>query len=159
MKPDLKTLRFTRLLTEHIPAILEIEQRVNGAAWSEQSFKNELDQAASSFLVALLDGKLVAYGGCWHVVDEAHVTTIAVDPNHRRLGIGERLMVALLETACDAGMTCSTLEVRASNTAAIAMYEKLGFRQAAVRKGYYPDNRENAIVMWLHGLGHWETPS
>ena len=93
------------------------------------------------------------------VVDEAHITTIAVAPDRHRMGIGERLVVDLLLRARERGMVCSTLEVRAGNLAAIGLYEKLGYVRSAVRKRYYPDNHEDAVVMWLEGLESWEPPT
>jgi ribosomal-protein-alanine N-acetyltransferase len=154
----MKTLRFEPLQESHIPAILEIEKTSNTAPWSERSFKNELDHKHGIFLVGLLLGEVVAYGGVWLVVDEAHVTTIAVAEEHRRQGIGRRLMIELLEKAKAQGMVCSTLEVRASNEGAIKMYEGFGYTVAATRKGYYPDNKEDAVVMWLYNLDTWEPP-
>ncbi|MBS1705014.1 MAG: ribosomal protein S18-alanine N-acetyltransferase [Armatimonadetes bacterium] len=145
-------IRFAALAEEHIPAILEIESKVNSAPWSDRSFRHEITHKDSVFLVMLSDGNVVGYGGIWLVVDEAHVTTIAVSSDYQNQGLGTRLMVELLERAKDAGMTCATLEVRAGNAPAIHLYEKLGFQQAAVRKGYYPDNREDAVVMWLYDL-------
>ena len=105
-----------------------------------------------------MQGEVVAYGGIWLVIDEAHVTTIAVAAPHRRQGIGEKLMVELLERGRTAGMVCSTLEVRAGNQPAITLYEKLGYHVAATRKGYYPDNKEDAVVMWLYDLDKWQAP-
>jgi len=154
----LRTLRFEKLQESHIPPILAIEGRTNGAPWSERSFRNELDHPHGIFLVAILGGEVVGYGGIWLVVDEAHVTTIAVSEEQRRNGIGWKLMVELLQRAKEAGMTCSTLEVRASNEAAIKLYERLGYHIAARRKGYYPDNKEDATVMWMHELDRWEPP-
>jgi ribosomal-protein-alanine N-acetyltransferase len=154
----LATLRFEPLQEAHIASILAIEGRTNTAPWSDRSFRNELDHERGIFLVAILSGEVVGYGGVWLVIDEAHVTTVAVAPEHQRKGIGERLMIELLRKAKERGMLCSTLEVRAGNTAAITLYEKLGFTISATRKGYYPDNREDAIVMWLHDLEHWEPP-
>lgn len=155
----LKTLRFEPLQVAHIPAILEIEKTTNSAPWSERSFRNELDHEHGIFLVGFLQGQIVAYGGVWLVVDEAHVTTIAIAEAERRKGIGSRLMVELLTRAQRAGMVCSTLEVRAGNEAAIRMYEKFGYTVTTTRKGYYPDNKEDAIVMWLYNLGSWEPPA
>jgi len=154
----MKTLRFEPLSENHIPAILEIEKVSNTAPWSERSFKNELDHQHGVFLVGILQGEVVAYGGVWLVVDEAHVTTIAVAEQNRRQGIGQRLMVELLLKAKAAGMVCSTLEVRASNVGAIKLYEKFGYSVTATRRGYYPDNREDAVVMWLYELQSWEPP-
>lgn len=154
----LTTLRFEQLQEGHIPAILAIESQTNTAPWSERSFRNELDHNRGLFLVAILQGQVIGYGGVWLVIDEAHITTVAVAPEHQRQGIGERLMVELLQGAKERGMLCSTLEVRAGNDAAIKLYEKLGYHVSARRKGYYPDNREDAIVMWLYELPAWEPP-
>lgn len=147
-----KTFRFELLQKTHIPAILEIENRTNSAPWSERSFLNELDNPHGIFLVAFDEGKIVAYGGVWLVIDEAHITTVAVDDSKRRQGIGERLMRELLKRAKERGMVCSTLEVRAGNAPAVALYEKLGYQVTARRKNYYPDNNEDALVMWLHDM-------
>ena len=158
-RSEMKTLRFEPLREGHIPAILEIEKVSNTAPWSEKSFQNELNHTHGIFLVAILQGDVVGYGGVWLVVDEAHVTTIAVAEEQRRQGIGQKLMIELLERAKAAGMVCSTLEVRASNVGAIKMYEKFGYAITATRKGYYPDNKEDAVVMWLYDLDSWESPS
>jgi ribosomal-protein-alanine N-acetyltransferase len=152
------TLRFDPLQESHIPAILAIEGRTNTAPWSERSFRNELDHKRGIFVVAILQGEVVGYGGVWMVIDEAHITTVAVAEEHQRQGIGEKLMVHLLKLAKEQGMLCSTLEVRAGNEPAIKLYEKLGYVISARRKGYYPDNREDAIVMWLYDLATWQPP-
>lgn len=154
----MKTLRFEPLEASHIAAILEIEQVINTAPWSEKSFRNELTHPHGVFLAAIGDGRIVGYGGFWMVVDEAHITTIAIAPEQQGKGIGKKLMIELLTRAKSRQMTCSTLEVRASNETAIRLYERLGYVTTARRKSYYPDNREDAIVMWLHDLQAWEPP-
>lgn len=154
----LTTLRFERIQERHIPHILAIESRTNTAPWSERSFQNELTHERSIFFTVFLGGEVIGYGGIWLVVDEAHITTIAIAPEHQRQGIGEKLLTELLVKAREAGMMCSTLEVRASNDPAIRLYEKLGFVVAARRKAYYPDNKEDAIVMWLYDLVNWTPP-
>ncbi len=152
----LKTLRFERLNENHIPAILEIEQKANSAPWSERSFLNELGHAHGIMFVAIANGVVAGYGGVWLVIDEAHITTVAVHEDYRRLGIGRKLMVQLLEEAKEAGMLCSTLEVRASNEAAVKLYEGLGYHLTTRRKAYYPDNKEDALVLWLDDLQAWK---
>lgn len=158
MARALSTLRFVPLDASHIPDILEIEREANSAPWSERSFLNETTNPNALFLVALLEGRLVGYGGVWLLIDEAHVTTVAVRAAERRQGIARRLVVQLLDASKERGMTCATLEVRAGNEAAHGLYASLGFQVAARRKGYYPDNNEDALVMWLHGLDAWEPP-
>lgn len=145
-------IRLEPLKPEHLPEILEIEKVSNTAPWSERSFLGELTNPQSVFLVAVAEGKVAGYAGLWIVVDEGHITTVAVHPDHRRSGIGKRLTVEVLERAKARGIVCATLEVRASNEAAIRLYEQLGFVRAARRKGYYPDNREDAIVMWKYDV-------
>ncbi|HWD41505.1 MAG TPA: ribosomal protein S18-alanine N-acetyltransferase [Fimbriimonas sp.] len=155
----LTTLRFEPLREDRVPRLLEIEREVNSAPWSERSFRHEVSHPQGIFLTAIADGEVVGYGGIWLVIDEAHVTTLAVAPTHQRQGIGRWLLVELLNRARAKGMTCATLEVRASNEAAIALYKKLGFQESARRKSYYPDNKEDALVMWLYELDTWEAPS
>ena len=152
-------LNFEPLKEEHIEPILAIEKESNGAPWSERSFRNELNHPAGVFLVAKDGGRVVGYAGAWYVVDEAHITTVAVDPDFRRRGIGKTLTIAILNAAKDRGMACSTLEVRAGNEAAIELYKQLGFVATARRKAYYPDNQEDALVMWLHDLKAWSAPA
>ena len=146
------SLRFEPLHESHLPAILAIENAVNGSPWSERSFRNEIAHPHGIFRVAVEDGEVVGYGGLWLVIDEAHVTNIAVAPDHQRRGVGRRLMVELLNVAKRKGMTCATLEVRAGNDPALHLYESLAFERSAVRRGYYPDNKEDAVVMWRYDL-------
>ena len=108
-------LSFEKLNEKHLPSILEIEKTTNPSPWSEESFRNELNNAQSIFYAAFLGAEIVGFGGVWKVIDEAHVTTVAVKEEHRRNGYGWELMVRLLEEAKEQGMTCSTLEVRAGN--------------------------------------------
>ncbi len=151
----LKTVRFEPLAAQHVDSILKIEQEANPAPWSDRSFLNELTNPQSVFLVAFGDGKVVGYGGYWRCIDEAHITTVAVAESARRQGIGKRLMHTLLNRAIDEGMICSTLEVRAGNEAAVMMYENMGYKVTARRRRYYPDNQEDALVMWLYDLASW----
>jgi [ribosomal protein S18]-alanine N-acetyltransferase len=150
------TLRFVPLQKEHIPDILAIEHVTHSAPWSQRSFENELEHKYGIFLVGFVEGKIVAYGGCWVLVDEAHVTNVVVREDMRGQGIGKKLMVDLLDKAKQKGALCATLEVRSSNQAALHLYEKLGFSQTTVRKRYYPDNHEDAIVMMLDDLVAWK---
>ena len=146
------SLRFEPLHESHLLAILPIENAVNGSPWSERSFRNEIDHPHGIFRVAVLDGEVVGYGALWLVIDEAHVTNVAVAPDHQRRGIGRRLMTELLDVAKMKGMSCATLEVRAGNAPALHLYESLGFDRSALRRGYYPDNKEDAVVMWRYNL-------
>ncbi len=145
-------VRFEALAEHHISPILLIEATANPAPWSDRSFRNELTNPQSVFVVAIGDGNIVGYGGYWRCIDEAHITTVAVSDTCRHQGIGMRIMRELLGKAKEEGMTCSTLEVRASNVPAVSLYEKLGYVTVARRKAYYPDNKEDALVMWRYEL-------
>lgn len=148
----MKGVRFVPLVKDHIEPILEIEKESNGSPWSFRSFEKEIDHGPSEFLVATIGGEVVGYAGAWIVADECHVTTIAVSPVHRRQGLGKKMMDEILARSKERGVLCATLEVRADNEAAIKMYEKLGFVISGKRKAYYPDNKEDAVIMWLNDL-------
>src|SRR5437867_1861115 len=96
-KSKIQNLRFEPLNHERIPLILQIENSTNGSPWSERAFQNELAHDDRIFLVAMRGGEVVGYGGVWLVIDEAHVTTLAVASAHRGQGIGEKLMIELLQ--------------------------------------------------------------
>jgi ribosomal-protein-alanine N-acetyltransferase len=152
----MKGLRFATFAKEHLSAVLEIEKLSNGAPWSEKSFENELDHEQGTFLVAIAEGHVVGYAGMWLIIDEAHIINVAVLPDYRRKGIARKLIVELLLRAKEKGAVCSTLEVRAGNEPAIKLYEAFGYVTVGRRKAYYHDNKEDALVMWLHGLDAWE---
>jgi ribosomal-protein-alanine N-acetyltransferase len=136
----------------HVDAVAEIDRLSNGAPWSVDSFRRELSNTQAHYYVATDGTMVVGFAGFWTLVDEAHVTTIAVHPEGRGKGIGKALMAQLLADSASLGMSCATLEVRVSNEAAIKLYESLGFQNSGVRKNYYPDNREDAVIMWKYGL-------
>jgi ribosomal-protein-alanine N-acetyltransferase len=139
-----------------IDEILVIESSTHSAPWSRKSFENELEHKYGVFLIALIEGKVIGYGGTWVLVDEAHVTNVVVSPEFRGQGIGRKLMNEMLVKAREKGAVCATLELRKSNEVALKLYESMGFIQATVRKAYYPDNQEDAIVMMLDDLLGWK---
>jgi ribosomal-protein-alanine N-acetyltransferase len=119
------------------------------APWSEESFEKEIRENRLAFyIVAEINGIMVGYAGLWCIVDEGHITNVAVHPDFRRRGIGEALVSVLLDHTVRNGILSHTLEVRASNEAAITLYSKFGFQPAGFRKNYYEDNGEDAIIMW-----------
>lgn len=119
------------------------------APWSEESFEKEItDNNLAFYIVAEIDGRMVGYAGLWCIVDEGHITNVAVHPDFRRRGIGEALVSVLLSNTIENGIQSHTLEVRQSNLAAISLYTKFGFEPAGIRKNYYEDNGEDAIIMW-----------
>ena len=138
---------------EDIARVLEIERQSFRTPWPADAYVHELrENRLAAYIVARVDDDLVGYAGMWVILDEAHITTIAVDSRYRGQHIGERLLIGLLDAALERGARWMTLEVRRSNTTAQALYTKYGFREIGTRKGYYSDNREDAIVMWTGSL-------
>ena len=117
--------------------------------WSEQSFFEEIvGNEIAQYIIAEAEGNVIGYAGIWAILDEGHITNIAVHPDFRRKGIARTLISALLEETGSNGVKAYTLEVRASNESAIALYKGLGFKHCGVRKKYYDDNDEDAVIMW-----------
>jgi len=136
-----------------IDAVWDIEKMCFSVPWSRQSFVLEVEKnRCARYVVAECSGTVVGYGGMWLVMDEAHITNIAVHPHFRRKGIGQSILKALMVEAHKIGIDKMTLEVRASNIAAQSLYKKLGFVEVGVRKGYYGDNAEDAIIMWNYSI-------
>lgn len=137
----------------HVDEIVNIEELSFNTPWSKDAFISELERnKCAKYRVILFDNKVVAYGGMWIVIDEAHITNIAVHPEYRGRGFGSEILNDLIETAKNNGILSMTLEVRTSNYKAIALYDKFGFKEKAIRKKYYQDTGEDAIIMWKHGL-------
>lgn len=138
---------------EDIDRVLEIERQSFRTPWPTDAYVHELrENRLATYIVARSDAELVGYAGMWVILDEAHITTIAVDPRYRGQHVGERLLMGLIDAALERGARWMTLEVRRSNVTAQALYKKYGFREIGTRKGYYSDNREDAIVMWTGNL-------
>jgi ribosomal-protein-alanine N-acetyltransferase len=151
--PEAEPVTIAEMHLAHVPAVLEIERRSFLTPWSERAFVSELAQNAyAHYIVALRGSRVLGYGGMWLVMDEAHVTNIAVHPAERRQGLGDRLLTALEERAAARGCRRMTLEVRPSNDAARRLYRKHGFVAQGIRPGYYADTREDAIVMCKEDL-------
>jgi len=134
---------------EDIAGVQEVERASFPVPWPASAFRHELTQNRNARYVVAREGDgIVAYAGLWLMVDEAHITTFAVLPDHRRRRIGERLLQRLFEIAEEVGAEWLTLEVRVSNIPAQRLYEKYGFRSAGVRRRYYSDNSEDALILW-----------
>lgn len=142
------------MVENDIEAVVNIEKAALGSTWSVAAYRNELTNPAAYYVIAELTpgGEKIGYGGVWIVLDEIHVTALAVTPDFRGQKIGERLLAAMLAEGATRGATRATLEVRKSNEAAHGLYAKYGFVKAAVRKRYYPDNQEDADILWLHDM-------
>ncbi len=138
------------LTGDRVPEVAEIERRVYPTPWSEQVFREELSAPHRLYLVALVDGEVVGYGGMMLVSDEAHITTVVTLPERRRERVGTRLMLRLASEGVKHGARSLTLEVRSSNKAAQALYRRFGMVPVGVRKKYYVS--EDALIMWVHDL-------
>lgn len=137
----------------HLGAVVDIAARTHPRPWSRDLFAGELDLVSSRAYVVALEGRdVVGYAGIMLAADEAHVTTIAVDPDAQRRAIGMRLMVALVRMALARRAIALTLEVRLSNRGAQELYRRFGFASVGARKGYYQDNGEDALVMWARDV-------
>ena len=140
-------LEIRRLTYSDLPHVIAIERRAFPTPWSLSMFVLELSKPSGICLAALVDGNLAGYLICSRYDTVWHLMNVAVDPHARRRGIASRLMDHLFDAA-DRPDEQYTLEVRESNDAAIALYERFGFRGAGHRRGYYHDNREDALIMW-----------
>ena len=138
---------------EDIPAVHAIERASFVVPWPDDAYRNELvTNRLASYVVARAGDELVGFAGLWVMVDEAHITTFAVDPRWRRRGVGQWLLLRLLELANDRRAREATLEVRLSNMPARRLYEKYGFRPVGIRPRYYSDNGEDALIMTTDAL-------
>ena len=121
--------------------------------WSKESFYNELENDLSHYYCAFDgNGNLLGYCGCWHIFEEAHITTVSVNPEYRRQKVAQALLIKLIEDCYQEKIKYITLEVRESNVAAISLYDKNGFVSIGERKGYYQDNNEDALIMFTENI-------
>ncbi len=156
-----------RMRAEDVPEVSAIEREIFADPWSPDSFLAEVDRNPEIGWPVVVraeaesagdasgandggEGPLIAYAVAWFIVDEIHIGNVAVRPRDQSRGVGRALLTALFEAASRRRMTYATLEVRPSNARAIALYESFGFRRVALRKSYYRDNREDALVMALN---------
>jgi ribosomal-protein-alanine N-acetyltransferase len=142
-----------RMTVDDLDAVHVIEREAFSTPWPSHAYRQELEtNRMAHYIVARWGDEIVGFAGMWLLVDEAHVTTFATRRTWRRRGIGERLLLALLDLARVRGAREATLEVRPSNTAARRLYEKYGFRNVGVRPRYYSDNHEDALIMTTEPL-------
>ena len=137
--------------------VAQLQERAFGNGWGAEAFGGELAalDVARLYAARVRSGELVAYCACWQVVDELHINSLAVDPAVRRRGVATALLRQVMATASTAGATAATLEVRESNLAGRTLYENLGFKVEGVRRGYYQNPREDALILWHRGLALW----
>ena len=135
-----------------IDSVLIVEEKSFTLPWSRAGFVTEMKNELAHYLVMADKGKIIGYAGMWIIVDEAHVTNVAILPEYQGQKLGEKLMSALIAHAKDRGALCMTLEVRASNVVAQNLYTKFGFVSRGTRRNYYSDTQEDAIIMWCDQL-------
>lgn len=135
-----------------VKSIININQLSFPISWSLESLQSELDNKFARYVILKKGESIVGYGGMWVIIDEAHITNIAVHPTARGVGAGDMIVEALFKICRKLKVTAITLEVRKSNFIAINMYEKHGFEQVSIRPNYYEDNSEDAVIMWNRNL-------
>ncbi len=147
---------------DDLDGVLAIERKSFPTPWSRFAFQTELTRNQYAlYVVARLEGRIMAYAGTWVVLDEAHITNVAVDPDYRGRGYGRALLRALLSRARSKGATRATLEVRNGNKSAQQLYISEGFTFQGIRRGYYTDTNEDGLIMWkddLSDIEPWAEP-
>lgn len=139
------------MTVEHIDGVLAVEEATFSIPWTRKDFEREMtENNLAIYYVAVADGKIVGYAGMWHVITEGHITNVAVLEDYRKQGIGDALMEQLEQVAMKKEMIGITLEVRISNAPAQYLYHKHGYRAEGLRKNYYPDTHEDAVIMWKY---------
>ncbi len=160
----LPSLQLTSLTCDLLPQAIALDQRALGGLWTEAGYQREIDSPNSDLLILRRDPpatpgtpqqpsspEILGVGCLWAILEEAHITLLAVDPDYQRQGLGQTLLWGLLHCARSRGLEWATLEVRAGNRPALALYDKLGFCTVGERRHYYPDG-ENALILWHKGL-------
>lgn len=146
MTVEIKPMKFC-----HVEQVSAIETAVYPSPWSQHTFANEvLSNGFASYYVALSEEKVIGYAGIWSILDEAHITTLAVSPEWQQHGVGRQLLEHIIAEAVKKGAVRMTLEVRVSNEKAQELYKKFGFIPCGLRPNYYSD--EDAMIMWLENL-------
>ncbi|MBU7008440.1 ribosomal protein S18-alanine N-acetyltransferase [Phosphitispora fastidiosa] len=142
-------VRIKRMCKAYLDEVVAIENTSFPTPWSRMAFSHEIDNNDFAYYIAALAGdRVIGYAGMWIILDEGHVTTLAVHPSYRRKQVGGTLLCELFKEALCRGCQKMTLEVRPSNFAALRLYENTGFISHGVRHGYYSDTGEDAVIMW-----------
>ncbi len=145
-----RSVNYRKMTIDDVERVYEIESLSFTLPWTKEAFYYEMnDNKHAYYVIAETDEEIVGYCGMWLVLDEAHVTNIAIHPDYRGKKMGGGLMQAAIDAAKENGAVLMTLEARVSNTVAQNLYRKLGFKNGGIRKRYYTDNYEDAIVMWV----------
>ena len=150
MGPQMIDVVISRMTQEDIDGVYEVEKTAFPIPWPKRSFEEELKNLLAYYFVARIENRIVGYIGMWFVMDECHITNIAVHEEYRRQKIASKLIEKMLEECKEHGTTYIELEVREKNLAAQKLYEKYGFQEECIRKDYYknPDQtKESAVIM------------
>lgn len=134
-----------------LPAVLSLDKICLGGLWTEAGYRREIDSPNSDLLVLLANQQVIGLGCLWAILEEAHITTLAIHPDHHRRRLGQLMLIQLIQSARYRSLTHATLEVRTTNHRALALYQKFGFRTAGRRKRYYSDG-EDALILWCSQL-------
>lgn len=138
-----------KMTIEDIDQVLEIEKSSFTTPWSRDAFVVEVtENMLAKYIVADYGGMVVGYGGIWLIIDEGHVTNIAVLKEYRGIGIGKEILKGLIDICNERNINAMTLEVRRSNEIAKSLYRQYGFKEYGIRPNYYADDNEDAIIMW-----------
>lgn len=145
-------VQYRRMTSKDVEAVFEIELATFPTPWTLDSFYYEMQENQYSHYLIAEDsaGAIIGFCGMWLVIDAAQITNVAVVETERGQGIGEELMREAMRIAREAKMDVMSLEVRVTNVVAQNLYRKLGFQDGGIRKGYYTDNQEDALVMWVN---------
>lgn len=148
-------LELNQITPQMLSAVLELDQLCFGGLWTLEGYQRELESPNSDLIslsMPVTPVALLGIGCMWTILEEAHITLLAVHPDYQRQGLGQALLLALLTIACDRGLERATLEVRATNQPALALYQKFGFKIAGRRQRYYKDTGEDALILWRGDL-------
>ncbi|MBW4513814.1 MAG: ribosomal protein S18-alanine N-acetyltransferase [Timaviella obliquedivisa GSE-PSE-MK23-08B] len=160
----MKVLELKALEPDQLEAVVELDRRSLGGMWTIEGYRREMDSPNSDLLIlrqtilpqtppgSAISQPILGVGCVWAILDEAHITTLAIDPTFQRQGWGSVMLQALLRAAWRRGLEWATLEVRVSNLGAIALYKKFGFEAVGERKKYYQNPEENALILWRKGI-------
>ena len=140
------------MTVDDIAQVAEIERQIFSIPWSEKAFRDSMESDNTIYIVAKENDNVAGYAGMYLSFEEGNITNVAVNPLSRRKGIGEKIVRDILNRAYEKGVRDVFLEVRETNSVAIALYEKIGFKEEGIRKNFYDKPRENALIMWRHNL-------
>lgn len=153
MAVNLNDIKICNMDLSHVDDVVLIENLSFKTPWTREAFISELTRnKCAVYRVAVKDERVVAYAGMWIMLDEAHITNVAVHPEYRGMGLGTMIMRDIIEYAGRNNVNAMTLEVRTGNISARKLYKKFNFIEVAVRKKYYQDTGEDAIIMWKYNI-------